>query len=109
MRSLWITPHAIGVAFGESVFNSLVATASHLRLVVSDLSAFCIIIWLAYSSALTIQVSSLLRTVVAGATVYFIIAMALQTLVLLFLSFADVCRCLVPDLRLLTHSLSGYD
>lgn len=97
---LWIVPHAIGVTFGKSIFSSLVATPSRSLRVVSDISAFCIIIWLSYSSVLTFQVSALLRTVVAGATVYFIIAMALQTLVLLFLSFADVCRRPLPVLIL---------
>jgi hypothetical protein len=69
---------------------------------------FCIIIWMAYSSVVTVRLSSLLRTIVADATAYFIMAMALQILVVLFLSFADVRRPL-SALTLLTHPPSGYD
>ena len=75
----------------------------------SDISAFGIIIWFAYSNVAIVRFSSLLGTVVADATVYFIMAMGIQTVVLLFLSFADVRRYPLPILTLLTHSLSGYD
>jgi len=88
---LQISQHAIGLLFGE-LFGSLIATASHSLRVVSDVSIFCIIIWLAYSSVVTVRFSSLLRTIVTDATAYFIMAMALQVLVVSFLSFADVCR-----------------
>lgn len=103
-----ISAHAIGAVFGE-LFGSPVAAASRLRQAVSDVSAFSFIIWVAYSNAVVIRFPSLLRTVVADATVYFIIAMGLQTLVLLFLSFADVRRRPLPIPTFLTHSISGFD
>ena len=97
---LQISQHAIGLVFGK-LLGSFVATASRSRRVVSDVSVFCIMIWLAYSSVVTIRLSSLLRTIVADATAYFIMAMGLQTLVVLFLSFSDVRRrplsVLTPD------------
>ena len=105
---LQISQHVIGLVFGE-LFGSLVVAASCPWRVVSDVSVFCIIIWLAYSGVVTARLSSLLRTIVADATAYFIMAMALQTLVVLFLSFADVRRRSLSVLTLLTHSLSGYD
>ena len=43
------------------------------------------------------------------ATVYFIMVICIQTIVLLFLSFADVRPRPLPILTLLTHSLSAYD
>lgn len=75
----------------------------------SDVSAFGIIIWFAFSNVEAVRFSSLLKTVVAGATVYFIMVMGIQTLVLLFLAFADVRYRPLPILTRLTHSLSGYD
>ena len=104
---LQISQHAIGLMFGE-LLGSLVATASRSRRAGSDVSVFCIIIWLAYSSVVTVRLSSLLRTIVADTTAYFIMAMALQTLVVLFLSFADVRHRPLSVLTLLTHSILGY-
>ena len=45
----------------------------------------------------------------ADATVYFIMAMVIQALVLFILSLADVCHRPLPILILLTRSLLGYD
>lgn len=45
----------------------------------------------------------------SDATVYFIMVVCIQTLVLFFLSFADVRLRLLPILTLLTRSLSAYD
>ena len=44
-----------------------------------------------------------------GATIYFVMAMGIQAVVLLFLSFADVRSRLLPIPTLLTHSPSGYN
>jgi len=46
---------------------------------------------------------------VTDATVYFIMAMCIQTLVLFFLSFADVRRRPLPILTPLTHLLPAHD
>ena len=75
----------------------------------SDASAFGTIIFFAYSSVATVRFSSLLRTIVADATVYFIMIASVQTLVLFFLSLADVGHHPLPILILLTYSLLGYD
>ena len=75
----------------------------------SDVSAFCTIIWVAYSNAVVIRFSSLLRTVVADATIYFIMVMGLQTLVLLFITFADVCCRPLSAFTFLTCSLSAHN
>ena len=93
---LEISPHAIAVVFGE-LFSSLVATTSRSRRLVSDVSAFGAIIHFVYSNVETVRFSSLLRTIVADATVYFIMATGLQTLVLFFLSLADVRIVLCPS------------
>ena len=45
----------------------------------------------------------------ADATVYFLIVMGTQTLVLFFLSLADVRHRPLPTLILLMHSPLGYD
>ncbi|KAF9653263.1 hypothetical protein BDM02DRAFT_3182802 [Thelephora ganbajun] len=65
---------------------------------VFDISAFCFIIWFAYSSTVIFRFSSLLRTIVEHATVYFIMAMILKILVLLFLLFADSAMKQSPPL-----------
>lgn len=86
-----------------------VATASFSRRVVSDVSAFGTVIFFAYSGAEFFRFSSLVRTIVTDATVYFIIAMGLQTLVLFFLSLADVCHRPLPIHIPLMHPLLGDD
>jgi len=43
------------------------------------------------------------------ATVYFIVATCIQTVVLFFVLFANVRRRLLPICPLLTHPLSAYD
>ena len=68
-----------------------------------------IIIWFAYSDVGTGRFPSLLRNVVTDATVYFTMAMCIQTLVLFFLSFADVRRRPLPILTLLTRLLPAHD
>jgi hypothetical protein len=85
----------IGLVLGE-LLCSFVAAPSRSRGAVSDVSMFCIIIWMAYSSVVTVRLSSLLRTIVADATAYFIMAMTIQILVVLFLSFTDVRHASFP-------------
>ena len=75
-----------------------------------DASAFGIIVFFAYRNVEAIRLSSLFRTIVADATVYFVMAMIIEALVLFILSLADVCRRRpLSILILLTHSLLGYD
>ena len=100
--------HGIGIAFGGLVNPSSVLPVIHGGLM-SDASVFGIIIWFAYSNTGVFRFSSLLRNVVTDATVYFIIAVCIQTLVLFFLLLADVCRRPLPILTLLTNSPSGCD
>jgi len=103
-----MSPHAIGVAFGKFLTPSSPLPVVH-GWVASDLSAFVIIIWVAYSGVAIVKFSSLLRTVVRGATVYFIMVMVIQAMVVLFILFADVRSRPLPVPILLTHSPSGYD
>ena len=105
---LEISLHAIAAVFG-GLFGSLVATASCSQLVVSDASVFSIIIFFAYSNLAIFRFSSLVRTIVVDATVYYIMVMGLQILVLFFLSLADVRHRSLPIFILLTHSLLDYD
>ena len=105
---LQITLQAISVVFG-GLFSLLVATVNRSRCAISDISAFSIIIFSASFGAVNVRFSSILRTILADATVHFIMAMILQTLVLLFMSLADVRRCPPPILVLLTHSPLDYN
>jgi len=105
---LQFTLQAISVVFGE-LFSSLFTTANRSRRVASDISAFSIIIFFASYSIVNIRFSSILRTIAADATAHFIMIMILQTLVLLFLSLADVGRRPLPIFILLTHSPLGYN
>jgi len=105
---LLIAIHAIGIAFGELVNPSSLLPVVHGGLM-PDASVFGSIIWFAYSNAGIFRFSSLLRNVVTDATVYFIMVMCIQTLVLFFLLFADVRRRSLPIFTLLTHSPSGCD
>ena len=98
--------HGIGIAFGELVNPSSLLPVIHGGLM-SDASVFGIIIWFAYSNIGIFRFSSLLRNVVTDATVYFIMAMCIQTLVLFFLLLADVRRRPLPIFTLLTNSPSG--
>ena len=99
------------VSHSVSCSVSLIASASDLLRVVSDISAFSIIIWFAHSTVKNSQprTTSLMRTIVADATVYFITVMLLQVVALLFLSFVTVRRPPPLTLILLTRPLSGYD
>jgi hypothetical protein len=91
---LQLAPQILSLVFGE-LFSSLVVTISRSRRVVSDLSAFGIMVFFACYGSVSFRFSSILRTIVGDATVYFIMAFGLQILVLLFIMFADV-RCMSP-------------
>ena len=90
-------------------FSALVATASLSRRVVSDVSAFSAVVFFAYSGVEFFRFSSLVRTIVTDATVYFIMAMGVQTMVLFFLSLADVRHRPLPIHIPLMHPLLGDD
>ena len=98
---------AIGTAIGE-LFASLVITASGSRRIVSDISAFCVIIWFAYSTATIFRFSSLVRTIVTDGTVYFIIVTVIQMLLVLSVSISDVRHRPLSIPTHLTNSLSDY-
>ena len=83
--------------------SALVATASFSRRALSDVSAFGTVVFFAYSNVGFFRFSSLAGTIVTDATVYFIMAMGIQTLVLFFLSLADVRHLPLPIHILLTH------
>jgi hypothetical protein len=101
-----ITPHAISVVFGE-LSSSLVATASLSWRAASDAFAFCAIVYFVCFNGGIFRLSSLFRTIVADSTLYFIMAMGLQTVVLFFLSFAGVRHRPLLIFVILTHSPLG--
>jgi hypothetical protein len=102
--SLQLAPQIIALVFGE-LFSPLVVTISRSRRVVSEISAFGIMIFFACHGSVSFRFSSILRAIVGDATVYFIMAIGLQTLVLLFLTLANVCRMSPLPIEIpLTHS-----
>jgi hypothetical protein len=104
--NLQLAPQIIALVFGE-LFSSLV-TVSRSRRVVSEISAFGIMIFFACHGSTIFRFSSILRAIVGDATVYFIMAICLQTLVLLFLTLANVRRMSpLPTEIPLTHSPLG--
>jgi hypothetical protein len=101
---LQLVPQIIALVFGE-LFSSLVVTVSRSRRVVSEISAFGIMVFFACYGSIIFRFSSILRAIVEDATVYFIMAIVLQILVLLFLTLADVRRMSPLPIEIpLTHS-----
>ena len=104
---LQIIPSVIAAVFSELLRAPRLPSVPQLT--VSDISAFLLILWFAYSNAVNLRLPVLLRTIVADATVYFIVAACVHAAVLLFLVLGDVSRRPLSTLMLLIHSSSELD
>jgi len=94
-----IADRSIYGAVFDALSCSLVAAVCRSQRVLSDISAPYIIIRFAYSGATIFMLSSLFR----DAKMYFIVVLALQTLVTLFLSLGGVGRILCLSMYVHVH------
>jgi len=62
-----------------------------------ELSAFLVIVWCAYRNKGTLKLSALVRTIVAEATIYFLVMVAAQTYIQLSISVVKVLSLLISS------------